>query len=141
MKSKTCNKCHIRKPLTDFHRNASRKGGYRQECAECRNRIRREKHKHTYSYKVERGMVYCVESEGFYKIGVTKHGIKKRLQSIQTGNPFEVRILWVKRTNDMGKYERMIHQQLKDSHIRGEWYAIPGLMAKELKNMVTHDDV
>jgi hypothetical protein len=86
-------------------------------------------------------MVYCVESEGFYKIGVTKHGIKKRLQSIQTGNPFEVRILWVKRTNDMGKYERMIHQQLKDSHIRGEWYAIPGLMAKELKNMVTHDDV
>ena len=141
MESKTCNTCHIEKPVTDFHKNASRKDGYRRECAKCRNKIRRKKHKETYSYKVERGMVYCMESEGFYKIGVTRYGIKKRLQSVQTGNPFEVRILWVKRTNDMGKYERMIHQQLKDSHVRGEWYAIPRVLAKELKNIVTHDDV
>lgn len=86
-------------------------------------------------------MVYCMESEGFYKIGVTRYGIRKRLQSIQTGNPFEVKLLWAKRTNNMGKYERTIHQQLKDSHVRGEWYAIPRVLALELKNIVTHDDV
>jgi len=86
-------------------------------------------------------MVYCMESEGFYKIGVTRYGIRKRMQSIQTGNPFEVKLMWVKRTNNMGKYERTIHQQLKDSHVRGEWYAIPKVLALELKNIVTHDDV
>jgi hypothetical protein len=63
------------------------------------------------------------------------------LCTMRTGNPFEVKIVWVKRTNDMNKYERMIHQQLKDSHVRGEWYAIPRVLAKELKNIVTHDDV
>jgi hypothetical protein len=85
-------------------------------------------------------MVYCVECEGFYKIGVTSYGIRKRLQSIQTGNPFEVKIVWVKRTNNVGKYERTIHQQLKDSHVRGEWYAIPRVLALELKHIVTHDE-
>ena len=85
-------------------------------------------------------MVYCVECEGFYKIGVTSYGIRKRLQSIQTGNPFEVKIVWVKRTNNVGKYERMLHQQLKNNHVRGEWYAIPKVLAKELKHIVTHDE-
>jgi hypothetical protein len=141
LESKTCITCHIEKSISDFHRNASRKDGYRRECAKCRNQIRRKKHKDTYSYKVERGMVYCMESEGFYKIGVTRYGIRKRLQSIQTGNPFEVKLLWAKRTNNMGKYERTIHQQLKNSHVRGEWYAIPRVLALELKNIVTHDDV
>ena len=141
MENKTCNTCHLKKSISDFHRNASRKDGYRRECAKCRNKIRRKKHKDTYSYKVERGMVYCMESEGFYKIGVTRYGIRKRMQSIQTGNPFEVKLMWVKRTNNMGKYERTIHQQLKDSHVRGEWYAIPKVLALELKNIVTHDDV
>jgi len=59
---------------------------------------------------------------------------------MQTGNPFEIKILWIKRTNDANKYERTIHQQLKDSHVRGEWYAIPRVLALELKHIVTHDE-
>jgi hypothetical protein len=59
---------------------------------------------------------------------------------IRSGNPFEVNLLWVARTNDTGKYERMIHNQIKDNHVRGEWYAIPQVLAKELRNMVTHDE-
>ena len=84
-------------------------------------------------------MVYCVECEGFYKIGVTSYGIRKRLQSIQTGNPFEVKIVWVARTNDIGKYERIIHNQLKENRIRGEWYDIPRVLALELRKQVKHD--
>ena len=139
METKECNSCHISKPLSEFNRDRSTSDGRRRRCRECRNKSRREIEKRNYSYKVVRGIVYCVESEGFYKIGVTSYGMRKRLQSIQTGNPFEVKILWVKRTNNTGKYERMIHNQIKDNHVRGEWYAIPRVLALELKGVVTHD--
>ena len=86
-----------------------------------------------------RGMVYCLECEGFYKFGITRNEIKKRLTTIRSGNPFEVNLLWVARTNNTGKYERMIHDQIKDNHVRGEWYAIPRVLALELKKVVTHD--
>ena len=138
MRSKTCNTCYIHKPLTDFHKDKRKKDCRMNICASCRQKIRRgNPHHHT----VKRGMVYCLECEGFYKIGVTSRGLKTRISTIQTGNPFRVNILWVVRTNNMGRYERKIHQQLKDSHVRGEWYAIPRVLAKELKNIVTHDDV
>lgn len=140
MKSKTCNKCHISKPLSEFNRDSHTSDGRRSRCSKCRNKARRETEKKKYIYKVFRGMVYCVECEGFYKIGVTSYGIRKRLQSIQTGNPFEVKILWVARTNDIGKYERIIHNQLKDNHVRGEWYDIPKIAAKQLRNIVKHDN-
>lgn len=140
MESKVCIECHIQKPLKDFHKANGTRDGRRKRCALCRNKQKRKKWKETYDYKVQRGIVYCVESEGFYKIGVTRYGMRKRLQSIQTGNPFEVKLVWVARTNDMGKYERMIHNQIKDNHVRGEWYSIPRVLAKELRNIVTHDE-
>lgn len=135
-----CNTCHISKPLSEFNRDSHSSDGRRARCKKCRNKSRRESEKRKYSYKVARGIVYCVESEGFYKIGVTSYGIRKRLQSIQTGNPFEVTLIWAARTNDTGKYERMIHNQIKDNHVRGEWYAIPKVLALELRNMVRHDE-
>ena len=60
---------------------------------------------------------------------------------MRTGNPFPINIVWTATSNDAGKYERMIQNKIKDSHVRGEWYDIPQVLAKELKNMVTHDDV
>lgn len=139
MRSKVCNTCHISKTLSEFNRDSHASDGRRSRCSKCRNKSRRETEKKKYTYKVFRGMVYCVECEGFYKIGVTSYGIRKRLQSIQTGNPFEVNILWVARTNDIGKYERMIHDQIKDNNVRGEWYDIPRVLALELRTQVKHD--
>jgi hypothetical protein len=139
LKSKVCNTCHISKPLSEFNRDSHASDGRRSRCSKCRNKTRRETEKKKYTYKVFRGMVYCVECEGFYKIGVTSYGIRKRLQSIQTGNPFEVKILWVARTNDIGRYERIIHNQLKENNVRGEWYDIPRVLALELRKQVKHD--
>lgn len=67
--------------------------------------------------------------------------MKRRMKAMRTGNPFRINIVWEATSNDAAKYERTIHQQLKDSHVRGEWYAIPRVLALELKNIVTHDDV
>ena len=59
---------------------------------------------------------------------------------MRTGNPFDINIVWEATSNNVGKYERMLHQQLKDNHVRGEWYAIPNVLAKELKHIVKHDE-
>lgn len=88
---------------------------------------------------MHRGIVYCLECEGFYKIGVTYYGIKTRIAAIQSGNPFPVNILWVARTNNIGKYERMLHKQIKDNNVRGEWHNIPRVLALELRKQVKHD--
>ncbi len=58
---------------------------------------------------------------------------------MRTGNPFDINIVWEATSNNVGKYERMIHNQIKDNHVRGEWYAIPRVLALELRKMVTHD--
>ena len=138
MQTKKCYKCKEHKPTHQFYAHPTTRDGLTSYCVTCYRAHYRSKYQHKMS---RRGIVYCLECEGFYKFGITRNGIKKRLAPIRSGNPFEVNLLWVARTNDTGKYERMIHDKIKDSHVRGEWYAIPRLMAKELKNMVTHDDV
>ena len=87
-----------------------------------------------------RGMVYCVECKGYYKFGVTSNSMKKRLITMQTGNPFGIKLIWVARSNQIRKYERQIHKIIRGSHHRGEWYDIPQILAKQLRNIVRHDE-
>jgi hypothetical protein len=115
-------------------------GGRKNQCKKCRNKSRLDFEWEKNTRHKYRGSIYCVECEGFYKFGKTTTSMKKRLSTMRTGNPFEVKIVWVKRTNDMNRYERMLHQQLKDNHVRGEWYDIPQVLAKELKHIVRHDE-
>jgi hypothetical protein len=37
MKTKICTKCHIEKPLSEFHKSKQRKDGYKGECKQCRS--------------------------------------------------------------------------------------------------------
>lgn len=136
MRSKPCNTCHISKPLTDYNKDRGKKDGRMNICVVCRKKNRQG---NAYHHKVRRGIVYCIECEGFYKIGVTSSGLKARVSTIQTGNPFPVNILWIARTNDIGRYERMLHEQIKDNNVRGEWYDIPRVLALELRKQVKHD--
>ena len=138
MESKTCNKCHKTKHIDDFYENKRYKNNRMSYCKSC---LREYKRNNSNPKLPKEGLVYCLECEGFYKFGITRSTMKKRMKAMRTGNPFNINIVWEATSNDAAKYERMIHQQLKDSHVRGEWYAIPKVLAKELKNIVTHDDV
>lgn len=55
------------------------------------------------------------------KIGYTTiKGLRRRLQTLQTGAPYELRLLgalWGDK-----KIEKEIHKKFKHSHIRGEWF-------------------
>ena len=139
MESKTCTKCHIQKPISDYHRDNALIGGRKNQCKKCRNKSRLDFEWEKNTRHKYRGSIYCVECEGFYKFGKTTTSMKKRLSSMRTGNPFEVKIVWVKRTNDINRYERMLHDQIKDNNVRGEWYDIPRVLALELRTQVKHD--
>ena len=65
--------------------------------------------------------------------------MKRRMKAMRTGNPFRINIVWEATSNDAAKYERMIHDQIKDNNVRGEWYDIPRVLALELRKQVKHD--
>lgn len=70
--------------------------------------------------------VYIVQGEPGtpIKVGVARNP-RHRLQSLQTGNPVELRLLYVM----PGSFplEAELHYRLRDSSVRGEWFAEPGI--------------
>lgn len=40
--TKVCNRCHRELPITEFHRNHTRKDGYQCQCKECQRELSRE---------------------------------------------------------------------------------------------------
>ena len=141
METKTCTKCNETKPIDDFYENKKYKNNRTSYCKSCLTAFSREYHRNNSNPKLPRkGLVYCLECEGFYKFGITRSEMKRRMKAMRTGNPFRINIVWEATSNDAAKYERIIHNQLKDNHVRGEWYNIPQVLAKELKHIVRHDE-
>jgi hypothetical protein len=70
--------------------------------------------------------VYLLESDGYYKIGVTSD-LKERVSSLQTGNPHPIVIRDVIQTETMQiayAIEKRFHLILSDSRVSGEWFKI-----------------
>jgi hypothetical protein len=63
---------------------------------------------------------YLVGAEGspLVKIGYTKGDPKKRLASLQTGQPMALSLLWAA----PGDYEHALHQRFAEHRVRGEWF-------------------
>jgi len=69
-------------------------------------------------------MVYAIEAEDlkYVKIGRTKN-FKQRLNNIQSGCPFKLR-LWLQiRTFSPKETEEYLHSQLNHCLLRGEWFS------------------
>lgn len=65
------------------------------------------------------------------KIGYTTiKGLKKRLETLQIGTPYELKLLGA--TWGDKKVEKLIHEQFHSSHIRGEWFHY----TKELEDFI-----
>lgn len=72
--------------------------------------------------------IYLIEAIGDhevkYKIGFTKDekNLKRRLKSIQTGNPYKCKIIQTFQTKFDRKVEISLHNQLKSRRREGEWF-------------------
>lgn len=75
------------------------------------------------------GNVYLITNGDYYKIGITKGNITKRIQSLQTGNPNPLILVNSYTSNNYRKIESWFHRHYRDKRLEGEWFDL------------THDDV
>lgn len=73
------------------------------------------------------GVVYLLGDslkEGFYKIGVTRGAIEKRIKKLQTGNAGEIYLVNSFETNHPFILEKMLHNRYFGKQAMGEWYEL-----------------
>jgi hypothetical protein len=63
--------------------------------------------------------IQCGKS-GPIKIGQTNNDVQERLNQLQTGCPYELKLLWVYTGDDYTESE--IHSELSQERTRGEWF-------------------
>lgn len=74
------------------------------------------------------GIIYAIGAVGtsFIKIGCTTGSVMKRLQTLQTGQPFPLQVLAsVPVETDAHRIERQVHAFLVQDKHRGEWFEVP----------------
>lgn len=79
-----------------------------------------------YVYKPKPGCVYIIHCVGFpyYKIGVTILNPKARVEALQTGVPFELKVEYALQVTDRYEVEYKIHKRYDSKRVRGEWFML-----------------
>lgn len=78
------------------------------------------------------GTIYAIGAVGtsWVKIGCTTGPVIKRLQTLQTGQPFPLQVLAaIPVETDAHRIERQVHAFLEAERRRGEWFDVPMDMA------------
>lgn len=68
--------------------------------------------------------IYFIACQEFVKIGIAAN-VDDRLNQMQTGNPYELRLLKVMESANAEQDEESIHCALERYRIRGEWFKLP----------------
>lgn len=69
-----------------------------------------------------KGYVYLLTDGEFFKIGVTKGSIEKRIKKLQTGNPDNIAIVNYHLTEYPFKMESALHAKYANKRINNEWF-------------------
>ncbi len=80
-------------------------------------------------YKENKHIVYFMKvvDQDIYKIGHSRdiRSMKNRRTVIQQYCPFSLKIAGFAEINDAIKTEKMVHEELKEFKMKGEWFRIP----------------
>lgn len=71
------------------------------------------------------GKVYLLgdwAKEGYYKIGVTKGDVEKRIKKLQTGNGGEIYLISYFETDFPFELEKMLHNRYQHTETHNEWF-------------------
>lgn len=69
-----------------------------------------------------KGYVYLLTDGEFFKIGVTRGSIEKRIKKLQTGNPGNIAIVNYHLTEYPFKLESALHARHAYQRINNEWF-------------------
>lgn len=106
----------------------------REKIQELRRRIENlESKSSTVSEKKTGGFLYFIKAkDNLFKIGVTKKSPARRLSTLQTGCPYEIKLHVALYYDNCREKEREFHKLLAQYRSYGEWYEIDILMLDEL---------
>ena len=92
----------------------------------CRWAFNRKKNKNNEMPRttISKGYVYLLRCKEYYKIGVTDNDVPKRIQSMKTGNPFLIQIIFMVKVKEPFELEKAIHTCFKSSRMSGEWFSL-----------------
>ena len=82
------------------------------------------------------GTVYLLgdyERDNYYKIGVTRGDVEKRIKKLQTGNASEIYLVDKYETSHPFFTETRLHQRFNKDKILNEWFELSRDEAKKFK--------
>ena len=79
------------------------------------------------------GCVYLITDGEFFKIGVTRGSIEKRIRKLQTGNPDSIVIISHYDTDYPFKIESALHARHSHQRINNEWFNLTPYDIKNFK--------
>lgn len=99
--------------------------GYCNRTEACRKARARVRQRGRYRGSEDRGGVYVIGCDEFrpVKIGFTRYSVTERMMRLQTGCPYEFKLLAFFPCGR--EIEKLLHEVLEDYHVRGEWFEIP----------------
>jgi hypothetical protein len=71
-----------------------------------------------------KGFVYIIQCHEYVKVGIADK-VAIRLSSLQTGCPYELRLLASWRSECAERDESRLHSLWKRYEVRGEWFNVP----------------
>lgn len=80
--------------------------------------------------------LYFVQCQDYLKIGVAAD-VALRIMTLQTGCPYELKLIGTIRCQNAIEDEAIWHEKLARYHLRGEWFKIPELEMREIVCMLS----
>jgi len=99
------------------------------------NDYRRDNARKVNQVKFPNSSIYIIKSkdDNIYKIGVSSNP-SRRLKDIEAILPFDIETILVKKVNQAYDLEFIIHNYLKEHHLKGEWFKLQSI--KEIINII-----
>lgn len=107
LKGKTCKKCGLFKPLSDFNKHKLTRDGYLGKCKECESAYNREYHKNNRDYLLKKNAEYRKNNSEKIKKKDREYYLKNKEECIKKRKEY--------RNNNIEKY-RKIRKKYRDSH-------------------------
>jgi len=107
------------------------------------NRIRGIRKKVDSIKKIMNGYIYIIsmEKHNWYKIGISKIKPRNRIQSMQTGNPYNLEFVAIYFIHDCRNYEAKLHIDIIRHNIRGEWFELTDMELALLMNKLYNHEM
>lgn len=87
------------------------------------------------------GYVYVIQSQDYYKVGVTKGNPQNRMKQLQTGSPVKLRLVRTYKLRNYEYVEKEVHKRLARYRTSGEWFDCDLRIIEETISNVVGDNM